>query len=614
MDKNEILIRCLDNTAPPERYEDLGVLVFARTFFPEVFDSQFARMHYDIIMELLDLYHPKRTKRTERQKYINIHREAAKTTIASFLFPLYNIFLKGYTSYVRFDDGVHQITVGERFIVICSETATAAENFTTNIRTVIETRTDLIPYFGDKHPQLLQIDDDETTRKNDKLWRKNAFITQDGTIVFGIGSGQQIRGKNVLNSRPTLIIVDDMYSENSVLTEHSRKKLDKWFFAGLVNSGDSIKCKIMWLGTLVHLDTVITKMKKNTAWEGVSIPIISITELDMVLKTHCKFLADEVIIPSKEECRAIQRTLTSLSWPQRHDLHYILSLYAECYVNNNLAYFYQEYINTPAPPEEMSFPDEKFKYVQMYYARMVNPTTGLNELCLYFEDKGTKWFASPVFDIGVDMASGESEKSDDTAIGAVCICSFLGIVPGVNTVRRMTAPVVFHVEGGKYGVYEEEGAYRTKPGIVTAVENLSTKVPLKVVRMEVNGQQGLIAREARRTLRNKKDVKGNAIRVVDSVSYGKKEERIRAVLEPIFQKYPFILINALSPLTRKFQSQLQSLGHSDHEDYADCVAIGFSEAKHQKLPPPPRKQQADERLSHYPDRQHQAKAYDWETL
>lgn len=566
----QLLIRCLDNTAPPERWQDLGVLVFARTFFPEVFDSPFSVMHYNIIKQLLQLYHPKRTRRTDRQLYVNIHREAAKTTISSFLFPLYQIYLKGYTSIVNYDGTNYQVPIGERFIMLCSETATAAENLTTNIKSVIETRTDLVPVFGDKHPQAVELDE-MTTRKGDKLWRKNAFITQDGTVVYGIGSGQQVRGKNVLNSRPTLIIVDDMYSSNSVLTEQNRNKLDYWFYAELVNSGDSVRGKIAWLGTLVHLDTVITKMKKSDDWFGVVIPVISMAELADALG-HCIIGNDKIELPSREKMMELQNSYTTLSWPERHTLYYILSIYKQSYENKKLRYFYQEYINVTEPPEEETFPDSKFYKVPL---TIKYTSQGFTVSMQY---QGMTWTCIPKFILGIDVASGESNKSDDTVICAVALPTWQALVPGGNTFIEKVLPLFMHMEGGKYGIYDEthQVTNTMKPGMANAVERISKQLPLDCVRIEVNGQQGTIAREIRKYMREANCTtlgQNSLVKYDEQFSQGNKEERIRAVMGALVQKYEFVVVNEKMPLFNKMITQLQTLGSSDHDDYADSPSI-----------------------------------------
>lgn len=589
----QLLIRCLNNTAPRERWWELGVLVFAKHFFPEVFDSPFSVMHYDILKQLFEMYNPKRTRRTDRQCYINIHREAAKTTVSSFLFPLYQIYLKGYTSYIDFNGTIEAVPIGERFIMLCSETASAAENLTTNLKSVVETRTDLIPVFGDKHPQAVEVDE-MTTRKGDKLWRKNAFITQDGTVVYGIGSGQQVRGKNVLNSRPTLIIVDDMYSSNSVLTEHNRAKLDYWFYAELVNSGDSMRGKIAWLGTLVHLDTVITKMKKSDSWFGMVIPVIGMEELADALG-HCTITSDEVLIPTADKCAQLQKGYHTLSWPERHTLYYILSIYKQSYENKKLRYFYQEYINVTEPPEEATFPDSKFRKVDFTVKWIKNPATYEVEYALQYEMDGMIWTGYPKFVNGIDVASGESAKSDDTVSCLSCVCIWQAIIPGSNRLIEKVLPVFIHIEGGKYGIYDEtlELTGGVKPGVADSVTRNCGTYPVSKVRIEVNGQQGTIAREVRKNMREKgTKVLGtnNLVQYEEHISVGNKEERIRADMGAMVQKYEFILVNAKVPLFNKMILQLQTLGSTDHDDYADAGAISARNAtvvkKVRYVPPP----------------------------
>ena len=54
----QLIVSMLDNTAPKERYWELGIFKFAKTFFPDRFKDDFAPGHYDMVMLLFTLLDP----------------------------------------------------------------------------------------------------------------------------------------------------------------------------------------------------------------------------------------------------------------------------------------------------------------------------------------------------------------------------------------------------------------------------------------------------------------------------------------------------------------------------------------------------------------------------
>jgi hypothetical protein len=577
----DFFTRCLDNTVPQEKYERLGILWFAKKCFPEQFSSNFSpKIHYPMAKVFLALYDPRKTSRTERQAYALIHREAAKTTICTFLFPLYNIYLKGMVSYVRFeapgwegsdrhDYDILPVTLGEDFILIVSETATAAEEFATNIKTQVEERLDLANIFGDKHPSAIQTDF-ETTRKGDGLWRKNAFITSDKTIVRGIGAGQQVRGRNIRNKRPTLGLSDDIYSEKNVATEYGRGKTNTWFFKAYINSLDKIKGKVMSVGTAVHHDTIFTGFQKSELWSGIEVPIIDIAKLQKIVSEKCTRTEETIAIPSKEECFRIQAQeaiYKDMSWPDRYDLHYILTLYKQCYEDKNLHYFYAEYMNEPVAPENSKYTLSNFKFVEMNVIK-----TNKNEDVLTFTEDNMTWFGYPRLTIGIDGASAESKNADDTALVQVGIATFTAMIPGTNQIVKKTIPFVFDARGGHYDEYDNPEKY--KKGFIDEADRMQRQARNICTAFEVSGQQAMQYREMCRAFKER-GLNMNVVEAKPSPDM-KKEQRINSVLSPIVGLYNTIYINSRAPKGRLIMSQLCTLGAAKHDDYADATAIAFS--------------------------------------
>lgn len=584
----DALKRCLDNTAPISRFQDLGLFYFAKRFFPEQFQLPFGLVHYKVSNMFFGMYDPQYTSRMERQGYAMVSRGMAKTTLGTFLAPLFNIYFKGHSSQWRIynpgwegGDGVNtnriiEFTVGEDFMLITSETSSSAENFVMNIKNIVDDRVDLVPWFGDKHPDMLQIEMQDTQRRGELIWRKNAFITSDRTIVYGIGSGQQVRGRNVLNRRPTLFIVDDMYSENNTKTEESRRKLDKWFYAAAKNSVDVQKGKVILLGTMVHQDTIFRDIKKSDQWKGVEVPLLESDELEKALSL-CEKKGVYLVIPSKERCNELQKQFKTLAWREQYSLYTILSMYKESYERGREADFYQEFLNVIRKSDEKSISRKTFVETPM----MLENRRG--QIILKVEIDGRIWETLMECYIGVDLASSQKAKSDDTVVTIAGIGKFTSPVAGTAMIETRVLPYIYDIDGGKWGIFsmskEESPNGKEIKGWVNHIEDVDSKgLPIKMVSVEIAGQTETIFNEAYRWFSTRgKTIPLNPETVSNQM---KKEERILSILMPVAQKYRRILVNKDVIKKDKFYDQLEWLGSDGmHDDYPDSAAYAFLYAK-----------------------------------
>lgn len=579
MNKIELLAKYADNTAGEDRYWELGIFKFAKDFFPDLFTNDFSILHYRMAHILFSLWYPDKERRLEREAYFLVHREAAKSTTGSFLFPIYSIFMKGISPYVReYDFKNNRSTnkvikcspVGEDFIVIASETSSQAEAFVNDIRDAIDTKKEMAELFGEKSPRFAAFDDDE--RRGTDKWTTSAFITTDNTVVMGVGAGQRVRGRKVKGKRPSLIIVDDMYSQHNTKTNETREKLNHWFFSELVNSADSLKGKILWLGTLVHPDTVISKLRKSDNWYGIEQPIIGREELTEVLNL-CK-MADNFVLPSKEYAATLQKTMTTLSWPERHTLHYILSLYKDEIEKGTLNYFYQEYMNEPIAPESMMISEDAFLFKDIKVFKQQN------KQMIEFQHNNAMWRGELLLDIGVDMASSLSATADDTVLYTAGWARVYPYVTGKDDWSVLDSmpdgwvvPVIVHVEGGRYDIHDYEG----RPGVCQALERLVKKYTINRIVIEVNGQQEIIMRDIKKYFIEKGLTRSV---IVPEYANTAKAERIMSVLLPIVQRYEHFICNKVyGSLIMKTYYQLLTIGISDHDDYPDALEEAYKYSK-----------------------------------
>lgn len=574
--------RILDNTQPLSRYSELGLFHFWKKGWPYVFEDPFASLHYKITKNLLELYHPKKTSRHERQLGIIIHRESGKSTIDSFAWPLTCVWLKGLRLWVRYDapgwegadthdyEIIQLPPLEENFILIASETATRAENFVNDIKIDLETRPDMDALFGVQKPQFIKMDSDDENVVD--KWTKNAFTTRNRTTIWGIGAGQQTRGIKVRNKRPSLIVVDDMYSRKNTKTDTIRENLNYWYFAELENSADSKYGKIAWIGTLVHTHTVPSKLLESDLYKTVKIPLIGSWELQEALK-HCVMDGDKCTIPSKDHCDKLQKTMQTLSWPSRHNLYSVLTMYKKAYENHDLSYFYQEYLNIPVAPEEIKFKWESFNAIEL------KKTWYQGEEIYTFHHENRDWYVDAKWYYGVDLASSDKVTADETVIAVVALLHARSKPDSYGkTVTKIFPHIQAILHGRGWNMYAHDG----KKGTIDQCLELATQYPPEWMECDAHGTQQNYVQEISRAFKTHE----NRTVVNPHQHYGqRKDDFILSILEPVIQKYGQITYNPeYRDSVRKLYDQLVNIGSKSKDDLPDGLSMAFLYAKPNRLP------------------------------
>jgi len=162
----------------------------------------------------------------------------------------------------------------------------------------------------------------------------------EGEIVIGqtmikvIGAGMKVRGLKFRESRPDLIVIDDLENDELVENLARREKLERWLNGALIPSM-SENGRVVMIGTILHFDSLLMKMTADDQY----------TEWD------------------KKTYRAIQEDGTAL-WAEHMDLEKIEQLKREYTEKGLLSQFYQEYLNQPLSDEDRKFKMEKIKFYE----------------------------------------------------------------------------------------------------------------------------------------------------------------------------------------------------------------------------------------------------------
>lgn len=131
----------------------------------------------------------------------------------------------------------------KNYIIIISETVSMSQNFIEYLSTNLKENPKLRQDFG----EILSINSRHNQEDN-----KESFITHTDIKVQASSIGGQLRGSRFRQSRPDLLILDDIESAKNTNTQDLRDKNLHWYNSVIEPIGDPDKTSIIYMGTLVH--------------------------------------------------------------------------------------------------------------------------------------------------------------------------------------------------------------------------------------------------------------------------------------------------------------------------------------------------------------------------
>ena len=516
--------------------ENLGIVRFAQMIVPIWVRDGTPEFHKEVYHSFLSMYNPKLEDKYDRLLAEIAFRGAAKTT-ASKIILLY-ICCFGL----------------EKLVIYCSETNSFAVQDTFEVRRELSTNGYIRRYFG--------IINSKAVRGQDGEWSRDAYLTTTGVYVLARGVGQQVRSALRNSYRPTLAIINDMYSKDSVKTEHSRTEYAKWFFNDMFNAVDDIEGKVFFNGTILHEDTVPVTIERNGDWKLLKYPIMDVDDFHRVLK-ECPQTDTTVELPPRERIDELQKTC-HLYWPERLNLNYILKKYREAYQSSQVAGFYQEYFHIVVPPGEKSFKNiQRVKIVFFKADRR-------NWIRVQFTEDTEVVYEVNTF-LGVDPASATTQSSKFSAITVVAMNQYrqvfvLGYSRGKFGFRDELKP------GHKKSVDSDIVIVDTTPverlGIVDEEIRLVKKYGAIGSCVETVQQQQSVYDEINRIMRP------NAAfhRLYGVKPITEKTERDANILVPYFQTGSIFVNYGLSEL----DNELESFPRGSTIDIIDALAYSVS--------------------------------------
>lgn len=314
----------------------LSTKATAKTLFPDRFTLPFSSLH-DEIFKVLD-------DDSLQKVVIEAPRGWGKTSLSNLAFPAKKIL---------FQD--------KQFIVPVSNTGTQATMQSENLKRELTSNSSIYKIFGPMKSEVF----------NKEIW-----ITSSDIAVMPRGAGQQVRGLLYKNSRPDLIIVDDVEDGESVRSPEQRLKLKEWFFADVCNAvaRHLNTWKIVVIGTLLHEDSLLANLLDDPTWHHVHLALC-----DENLKSN---------------------------WPDFMSDAEVAKLYNSYLVQGLLDTFYREYMGLPIAKETAKFKQEYFKHYDETDSQFVDGRHKLENIVIIDPAKTTTSTAndSAVVGVGIDTA------------------------------------------------------------------------------------------------------------------------------------------------------------------------------------------------------------------
>lgn len=286
---------------------------------------------------------------------------------------------------LTFKGTMHAIVYGyKHYPIIISDSSEQAEGFLDNIRVEFEENEFLKEDFGDL---------------TGKVWRSNVLITSTNIKVEAIGSGKKIRGRKHRNWRPDLIVLDDIENDENVRTPEQRSKLENWFLKAVSKAGDDYT-DIVYIGTLLHYDSLLAKTLKNTGYKAIKYKaVISFSKADDLWKKWEDIYTDLSNDNHEEDARAYFEANrdamlegTQVLWEEKLSYYDLMVMR----VTEGEASFNSEEQNEPINPEDCIFNKEWFEFY--------------NEAEIDFNSRDYMFFGF------VDPSLGKTKHSDFSAI------------------------------------------------------------------------------------------------------------------------------------------------------------------------------------------------------
>lgn len=211
---------------------DLPLSEWGRRFLPHYFRCESSLFHRALDRDL-DGLHLRRGSRIARIA----PRESAKSTWVTLAY-LLRCSVEGW----------------EPYSLILSDTARQAGKLLRDVRHEIETNAAI----REAYPESAGVG---------PKWAETAIQLRNGVTIECLGAGNKIRGNRAGASRPSLMILDDLQSNDDIQSAILRERTYDWVTREVIPAG-SESTNFVSIGTALHRECVAVKLLTAPNWRG----------------------------------------------------------------------------------------------------------------------------------------------------------------------------------------------------------------------------------------------------------------------------------------------------------------------------------------------------------
>jgi predicted phage terminase large subunit-like protein len=447
---------------------------------------------------------------------------------------------------------IHDACYGlEKFILILSSTAPLANKKLKDIRAEIQTNSYLIAAYGIRFPKK-KVGESEFTVISDK----------GRTYFQAIGRGAEVRGIRIGQYRPTKIVADDVEHSDEVYNEQVRAKTESWYFEDVTKAGDT-GTNFEFIGTILHKDSLLSKLLKNPAYKGVTFKaIISWSERQDLWEDWRKIYQNidnqNRLIDSDNFYRSNESEMlkgTSVLWPEKESYLDLMKEYEEI----GKRAFMKEKQNDPQGSEDATF--TKFHW----YREGQQTINGKLVDGFIMEESGKFIPLEECICIGaLDPATGQ-EKQKKTGDYSVIIVAYK------------------HIQTGRVFIHWESTKKDPPTVFIKKVFDAYEKYKFEKFAIETNLFRNILLQNIILEQKERSKKTGNkiAISFYDVLNTENKHERIYRIEPKVTHGY----ISFNRALSKEFMNMFEAFPNKDsHDDAPDCTEILWNLANNRYKP------------------------------
>jgi predicted phage terminase large subunit-like protein len=162
------------------------------------------------------------------------------------------------------------------------------------------------------------------TAKGPRPFRTDRIHLPNGVAIRALGAEQRMRGLRQREHRPSLIVVDDLEEQESVLSSEGREKTKDWFTGTLLKLGNN-ETNVVIVGTVLHYDSLLASLTgvpgstPVSGWESRRYRALEQPSLRPELWEKWESIYsghDEYLVNGKQEAVASGQAVSKVAVPQ----------------------------------------------------------------------------------------------------------------------------------------------------------------------------------------------------------------------------------------------------------------------------------------------------------